>query len=67
VSRAYLRGASLRLAFVGEPPVHPIAVVLPRLVCCYCTPHHVMREGPEPTSHGACPIGVARFEAGATA
>lgn len=35
-----------------------------KVVCCYCDPWHVIREGVEPASHGACPIGVARFEAG---
>jgi hypothetical protein len=64
LNRAELRGASLQRAFAGEVPVHPAAVALPRLVCVYCTPHHVMREGSEPVSHGACPIGVAKFEAG---
>lgn len=39
-----------------EPPA--------KVVCCYCVPWHVMSEGVEPASHGACPIGVQRFESG---
>lgn len=35
-----------------------------KVVCCYCTPWHTMREGAEPASHGACPAGVERFERG---
>jgi hypothetical protein len=65
------------LTLVATPEPFPVksaevegteqALSRPRLVCCWCTPHHVIREGPDPVSHGACPIGVARFEAGATA
>jgi hypothetical protein len=36
-----------------------------KVVCCYCEPWHVMSDGIEPASHGACPTGIARFEAGA--
>lgn len=38
-----------------------------KLVCCWCNPPHVMREGIEPASHGACAKGVAIFESGGRA
>ena len=38
-----------------------------KTICCWCTPHHVMREGIEPASHGACERGVALFESGGRA
>jgi hypothetical protein len=71
------RDLTLDAAFAGELSVRELADLAAaiarktdsepppaRLVCCYCTPHHVMREGSEPVSHGACPIGIAKFEAG---
>lgn len=38
-----------------------------KVVCCYCSPWHTLRDGAEPASHGACPSGIARFESGAAA
>lgn len=51
--------AAARPLWLEAPP--------PKLVCCYCAPPHVLRDGPEPASHGACQRGVARFEAGGRA
>jgi hypothetical protein len=55
------RGEDVRRALAGEERMQ---TELPRLVCCWCDPPHVMREGTEPASHGACPIGIAKFESG---
>jgi len=59
----------------GRPVAPPQSVPAPRpdgpwnrnaatlkVVCCWCEPWHVMREGIEPASHGACPQGVKNFE-----
>jgi hypothetical protein len=35
----------------------------PQLVCVWCEPSHVLREGNLPASHGMCPDARARFEA----
>lgn len=57
--------AAIARATDSEPPLIecPSALPLARLVCCFCTPHHVMRDGPEPASHGACPVAVAKLHA----
>jgi hypothetical protein len=44
-------------ALKREPPL--------QIVCCWCVPHHIIQVGAEPASHGACPLGVAKFESGA--
>lgn len=34
-----------------------------KLICCWCVPSHVMREGTEPASHGLCEKALAAFKA----
>src|SRR6185436_3360823 len=36
-------------------------VLLPQIVCCWCVPSHVVREGAPPSSHGPCPVAVAKL------
>lgn len=36
---------------------------LPQLVCAWCRPMHVIREGSLPASHGICPTAQARLDA----
>ena len=62
--RVARRGAGIRAAMAGEVPVTSSTPRPIRLVCCCCVPHHIMRDGIEPASHGACKLGIARFEAG---
>lgn len=60
------RHADLREALRGEQPVKLIEQPI-KLICCWCDPPHVMRDGIEPASHGACPRGIELFESGASA
>lgn len=61
----------LQLPSEGDALQHsgeqPTPGALPQLVCCYCTPHHVMREGSLPASHGMCDIAYAKADAELTA
>ena len=31
-----------------------------KVICCYCDPPHVIREGTDPASHGLCARALAR-------
>ena len=40
----------------------PSSAPLPKVVCCWCVPPHVLREGSEPVSHGLCETAKATFD-----